>query len=45
MKICDICMETVEVLYPMVLWKKGSTGDVCPNCVPILLKEKKGDSA
>ena len=45
MKICDICKEAVDVLYPMMIWRKDRTGDVCPNCVPILLKEKKGDIA
>jgi hypothetical protein len=45
MKICDICKESVDVLYPMMIWRRDRNGDVCPNCVHVLLEEKRGDSA
>ena len=44
MKICDVCHEKVQDLYPVCLFVKGGTGDICPSCAAVYRERKKKET-
>ncbi len=33
MKICDICKQEVDILYPLSFYIRGEDEDICIDCI------------